>query len=554
MLKRLFVKNYILIDELDISFDKGMSVITGETGAGKSILLGALELILGQRADSGTLLHKKSKCIIEGTFQLSKESYADFFTRNDLDFESETHIRREITPEGKSRAFINDSPVNLTILKELSQQLVDIHSQHETMLLNSGSFQLQLVDAYAKNHKQLINYKSIFSKIKSDKQQLETLKAEEAKGKADLDYFNFQLTELGEALLNNPEEQSQLEQDLEKLENAEEIKEKLFGAYQIINGGETTLLSNLKACATQLQSLIKFDTRYQEFYNRLNSSCVELKDIADELEDAANDINADSQQLQIITERLNLIYRLQQKHRVSSINELMDIEANLAEKVTSIGSLQDRIEALEKNIILLNKELVASADILSANRKKAIPKIENEINKMLVEVAMPAASIKIDCIDLTSEEFTSDGGNQIKFLFTANKGGAHKEISKVASGGELSRLMLCIKAMMAELSDMPTVIFDEIDTGISGETAAKVGSIVKRMSENHQVIAITHLPQMAGKGHHHYFVFKTEGKDKTHTSLKLLNNSERIHEIARMLSGEQLTEAAINNAKALIAN
>lgn len=554
MLKRLFVKNYILIDELDISFDKGMSVITGETGAGKSILLGALELILGQRADSGALLHKNSKCIIEGTFQLSKDSYSDFFTRNDLDFESETHIRREITTEGKSRAFINDSPVNLATLKELSQQLVDIHSQHETMLLNSGSFQLQLVDAYAKNNKHLVTYKNTYSKLKFEKQQLDSLKAEESKGKADLDYFNFQLTELGEALLNNSEEQSQLEQDLEKLENAEEIKEKLFSAYQSINGGEITLLSNLKACATQLQSLVKFDARYQEFYNRLNSSSVELKDIADELEDAANEINADSQQLQIITERLNLIYRLQQKHRVSSIQELMDIEANLAEKVTSIGSLQDRIEAIEKQIIVLNKELITTADILSANRKKAIPKIENEINKMLVEVALPAASIKIDCIDLSPDDYTSEGGNQIKFLFTANKGGTHKEISKVASGGELSRLMLCIKAMMAELSDMPTVIFDEIDTGISGETAAKVGSIVKRMSENHQVIAITHLPQMAGKGHHHYFVFKTEGKEKTHTSLKLLNDSERIQEIARMLSGEQLTEAAIDNAKALIAN
>ena len=554
MLKRLFVKNYILIDELDISFDKGMSVITGETGAGKSILLGALELILGQRADSGTLLHKMSKCIIEGTFQISKDKYADFFEKNDLDFESETHIRREITPEGKSRAFINDSPVNLATLKELTQQLVDIHSQHETMLLNSGAFQLQLVDAYAKNSKHLANYKSLFSKLKSEKQQLETLKELEAKGKADLDYFNFQLTELGEALLKNPDEQSQLEHDLEKLENAEEIKEKLFSAYQSINGGEVTLLSNLKSCASQLQSLIKFDVRYQEFYNRLNSSCVELKDIADELEDAANDINADSQQLQIITDRLNLIYRLQQKHRVSTVQELMNIEADLAEKVTNIGSLQDKIESIEKQLIAHNKELIAGADVLSANRKKAIPKIETEINKMLVEVAMSAASIKIECLDLPIDDFNSEGANQIKFLFSANKGGTHKEISKVASGGELSRLMLCIKAMMAELSDMPTVIFDEIDTGISGETAAKVGGIVKKMAENHQVIAITHLPQMAGKGHHHYFVYKTEGKDKTHTSLKLLNDSERIQEIARMLSGEQLTDAAIDNAKALIAN
>ena len=543
-----------MIDELDIVFDQGLSVITGETGAGKSILLGALELILGQRADSGTLLDKKSKCIIEGTFLISEKLHADFFKNNDLDFEPETHIRREINPEGKSRAFINDSPVNLAILKELTLQLVDIHSQHETLLLNSGVFQLNLVDAYAKNAKNLANYKSIFSIINQKKKVLETLKTEEAKGKADLDYFNFQLTELGEAILNNPDEQTQLEHELEKLENAEEIKEKLFSAYQSINGGETTLLSNLKTCATQLQSLIKFDARYQEFFNRLNSSCVELKDIADELEDATNEINADNARLQIVSDRLNLIYRLQQKHRVTSIHDLMNIEAELAQKVTLIDSLQDKINLTEKEIVAHTKELISIADLLSTNRKKAIPKIELEINRMLMDVAMAGATLKIECLDLIPSDFNADGANQIKFLFLANKGGTHKEIGKVASGGELSRLMLCIKAMMAELSDMPTVIFDEIDTGISGETAAKVGSIVKKMAENHQVIAITHLPQMAGKGHHHYFVYKSNKKDKTHTSLKLLNETERIQEIARMLSGEELTEAAIGNAKALISN
>ena len=543
-----------MIDELDIVFDQGLSVITGETGAGKSILLGALELILGQRADSGTLLDKKSKCIIEGTFLISEKLHAAFFKNNDLDFEPETHIRREINPEGKSRAFINDSPVNLAILKELTLQLVDIHSQHETLLLNSGVFQLNLVDAYAKNAKNLANYKSIFSIINQKKKVLETLKTEEAKGKADLDYFNFQLTELGEAILNNPDEQTQLEHELEKLENAEEIKEKLFSAYQSINGGETTLLSNLKTCATQLQSLIKFDARYQEFFNRLNSSCVELKDIADELEDATNEINADNARLQIVSDRLNLIYRLQQKHRVTSIHDLMNIEAELAQKVTLIDSLQDKINLTEKEIVAHTKELISIADLLSTNRKKAIPKIELEINRMLMDVAMAGATLKIECLDLIPSDFNADGANQIKFLFLANKGGTHKEIGKVASGGELSRLMLCIKAMMAELSDMPTVIFDEIDTGISGETAAKVGSIVKKMAENHQVIAITHLPQMAGKGHHHYFVYKSNKKDKTHTSLKLLNETERIQEIARMLSGEELTEAAIGNAKALISN
>ncbi len=554
MLKRLYVKNYILIEELDIEFDQGLSVITGETGAGKSILLGALELILGQRADSSTLLDKKSKCIIEGTFQISEESQADFFKNNDLDFEPETHIRREINPEGKSRAFINDSPVNLATLKELTQQLVDIHSQHETLLLNSGAFQLNLVDSYAKNEKNLDKYKNIFFVINQKKKLLDVFKIEESKGKADLDYFNYQLAELGQAHLNNPDEQIQLEQELEKLENTEEIKEKLFNVFYTVNGGDTTLLSSIRAASQQLQTLVKFDSRYQLFFERLNSSCVELKDIADELEAAANEINADNKRLQIVSDRLNLIYQLQQKHRLHSIQELIKFESEIAEKVTLIDSLQDKIDATEKEILIHTKELISIADLLSNNRKKAIPKIEGEINRMLIDVAMADASLKIECNDLSPSNFNADGGNQIKFLFLANKGGTHKEIGKVASGGELSRLMLCIKAMMAELSDMPTVIFDEIDTGISGETAAKVGSIVKKMAANHQVIAITHLPQMAGKGNYHYFVYKSNKKDKTHTSLKLLNETERIQEIARMLSGEELTEAAIGNAKTLIKN
>lgn len=552
MLKRLYVRNYVLIEELDISFGKGMSIITGETGAGKSILLGALGLILGQRADAGALQNKTKKCIIEGTFNIAEYKLQSFFTENELDYEEETTIRREISAEGKSRAFINDTPVTLAILKDLSSRLVDIHSQHETLLLNSNKFQLNVVDEFARNQDRLAKYSDTLATYNELKKSIEIMKEEEAKSKADFDYFNFQLNELSEANLSDPDELSSLEQEQERLENAEEIKLRLSQGFTALSGSDDNMLVQLKVIQQQIAGLAKFDKTYEEIANRIKSSLVELKDISDELERAEEAINSDNKRLEIIQDRLSLLYKLQQKHRVEDLQSLITLQAELADKVFAIGTLEDRITAKTKELEELHTKLEKDAAVLTEARKKAIPQIEKEITGNLGELAMQGALLRIALIPNEENRFTADGAEKVHFLFSANKGGDFKEISKVASGGELSRLMLCIKALMAKLTSMPTVIFDEIDTGISGETASKVGSIIKQMAAEHQVIAITHLPQMAGKGHHHYFVYKTETKGKTHTHLKILSTEERITEIARMLSGETLTEAALGNAKALL--
>jgi len=552
MLKRLYVKNYVLIDELDITFEKGMSIITGETGAGKSILLGALGLILGQRADAAALQNKSKKCIIEGTFNISEYKLQSFFNENELDYEEETCIRREISAEGKSRAFINDTPVTLAVLKELSSQLVDIHSQHETLLLNSNKFQLTVVDEFASNHERLAKYSDTLSAYNELKKSIELMKEEEAKSKADFDYFNFQLNELSEANLSDPNELTSLEQEQERLENAEEIKLRLSQGFTALSGSDDNMLVQLKVIQQQISGLAKFDKSYEEIANRIKSSLVELKDISDELERAEEAINSDNKRLEIIQDRLSLLYKLQQKHRVEDLQSLITLQAELADKVFAIGTLEDRITAKITELDNLHIKLGKEASALTEARKKAIPQIEKEITANLGELAMQGALLRIALIPNEENHFSVDGAEKVHFLFSANKGGDFKEISKVASGGELSRLMLCIKALMAKLTSMPTVIFDEIDTGISGETAAKVGSIIKQMAAEHQVIAITHLPQMAGKGHHHYFVYKTETKGKTHTHLRILTTEERITEIARMLSGETLTEAALGNAKALL--
>lgn len=552
MLQRLYVSNYVLIEELDISFGKGMSIITGETGAGKSILLGALGLILGQRADVGALQNKSKKCIIEGTFTISEYKLDSFFSENELDYEEETTIRREISAEGKSRAFINDTPVTLTVLKELSSRLVDIHSQHETLLLNSNKFQLNVVDEFAGNNERLTKYTSSLNAFHDLKKSIEIMKEEEAKSKADFDYFNFQLNELSEANLSNPDELIVLEQEQERLENAEEIKLRLAQGFTALSGSDDNMLVQLKVIQQQILGLSKFDKSYEEIANRIKSSLVELKDISDELERAEETISADNNRLEIIQDRLSLLYKLQQKHRVEDLQSLISLRTELADKVYTIGTLEDRILAKTIELDALHEILCKDAAALTQARKVAIPQIEKEITENLGELAMQGALLRIALIPNEENRFTIYGAEKVHFMFSANKGGEFKEISKVASGGELSRLMLCIKALMARITSMPTVIFDEIDTGISGEIASKVGSIIKQMAAKHQVIAITHLPQMAGKGHHHYFVYKTETKGKTHTHLKILSVEERITEIARMLSGETLTEAALGNAKALL--
>jgi len=552
MLNQLSVKNYVLIDELEISFEKGLTIITGETGAGKSILLGALGLILGHRSDSGSLLKKDQKCVVEGSFNLKEYHLQSFFTSNELDYFDQTIIRREINPEGKSRAFINDTPVTLSVLKELSSRLVDIHSQHETLLLNNNQFQLSVVDAYAGNSKVLFQYQSLYNAYFSAIADLKVLQDAELKGKTDYDYFQFQFNELDEANLQL-EEQDTLEQDQKKLTHAEEIRVQLSKAISLLSGSEENLVNGLLQVQQTLNALQRFGDFYEEQGKRIKSTLVELKDIADELEKAEQEINLDPKRLEEVENRLSFLYKLQQKHRVNTNKELIDLREDFNSKLAEIGSFEnviaDKKAAVEKLLI----QLIDAGNELTQSRKKAIPGIEKEIVKMLSELSMNNSVLRIAIHPVKEGEFMIDGMEQIQFMFSANKGIDFRELNKVASGGELSRLMLCIKALLAKLSAMPTVIFDEIDTGISGETGSKVGAILKQMAKNHQVLAISHLPQMASKGDSHFLVFKDEKKGHTRTHLKLLQGDERINEIARMLSGEQLTASAIGNARDLLA-
>lgn len=549
MLKKLSVRNYVLIEELEIPFNNGLTIITGETGAGKSILLGALGLILGQRADSASLLKTDKKCIIEGTFDISAYNLKEFFTQQELDYENETSVRREITPEGKSRAFINDTPVTLNILREFSSKLVDIHSQHETLFLNSSKYQLAIVDAYAGNEQLLSGFRDLFSQWKNETEALVSMREQAEKDKADLDYFSFQFTELEQADLK-PDEKEFLEQEQNRLEHAADILLQIEKIISAIDGNDENILSGLSFAESAAVALLRFDESYRQFSDRLKSVSVELRDICDELDSSRNKINPDPSRLEQIQERLSLIYRLEQKHRVNSVSELIGIRDSLDEKIRTITIADDIISTQEQKVNSIFEQLKSTSEKLSLTRKKVIPSIEKELTASLKEVAMPAAIFKIN--QSVTDEFTRDGSDKIQFLFSANKGTDYRELQKVASGGEMSRLMLCIKAMMARLTAMPTVIFDEIDTGISGETAAKTGLIMQAMGKHHQVIAITHLPQIASRGNSHLKVMKEVKKDSTSTRIFALTEEERTAEIARMLSGEKITEAALANARQLI--
>ena len=551
MLKQLSVKNYILIDELDIRLEKGLGIITGETGAGKSILLGALGLMLGQRADVGELLDKKKKCIIEGVFDVQAYQMKTFFEEKELDYANECTIRREINPEGKSRAFVNDTPVNLTTLKELSSRLVDIHSQHESLLLGNRSFQLNVLDAYAGNQDLLKAYKSNFTTWKQSEKAYLALLDEEAKSKSDFDYLNFQYNEISALKLKDGEQVS-LESEQQKLEHGEEIVEQLNRSVMLIRDGDENVVAQLSLVHQLLQGIKKFDDQFETQSDRIQSVLIELKDIHAELEDAIGKLQLDPKRLEEVNERLSFIYNLQKKHRLQSIEELLQFEEELSQKLQRISSFEDEILRLKKEVDEKKSQLLKSGNALTASRKKAIPALEKEVTQQLSELAMPHAMLRIALIEENENTFTADGMEKIQFLFSANKGGDFKELAKVASGGEMSRLMLCIKSIMARLTAMPTVIFDEIDTGISGETAARVGAILKQMAKDHQVLAITHLPQIASKGNTHFLVYKEVKKSSTRSQLRILNDGERLNEIARMLSGEVLTDAALDNARVLL--
>lgn len=551
MLKHLSIRNYALIDQVEVDFSDGLTIITGETGAGKSILLGALSLIAGNRADTQSLQDKTKKCIVEASFNIKEYSLKDFFEANELDHEPTTTIRREVNPEGKSRAFINDTPVTLNQLKELAEKLIDIHSQHQTLTLNGSEFQLSVVDAYAQHPDTLSEYYNGFKLFKSLEKTLNELLLREAQAKKDLDYFQFQFNELEDANLKAAE-QTAMEQELETLNNAEEIKLNLSKTAFGLNGGEQNILSSLNEIKLILAAFAKFKPEIQELSTRLNSSFIELKDISNELENLEQEIVYDPTRIEELTNRLDSIYRLLQKHQVKTVEELITIKDELSDKLLDFSSLETEIEKTKKELDALQRKLMALAKKIAGNRKKVIPKIEKEIASLLSSLAMPNAQLKIEHTE--TEILAAKGIDKVNFLFSANKGSDFKELNKVASGGELSRLMLSIKSLIAQLTALPTIIFDEIDTGVSGDVADKVGSIMNKMANAMQVITITHLPQIASKGQNHLFVYKEDKNNKTYSNIKKLSAEERVQEIAKMLSTGTPTVSAIKNAKELLKN
>jgi len=551
MLNRLTIRNYALIENLDIHFSENLNIITGETGAGKSIILGALSLILGQRVEGKYFYNQQKKCVIEGYFQVGNYSLDSFFEEKDLDFEHETVLRREISADGKSRAFINDTPVNLTTLRELGEKLIDIHSQHATLEINDESFQLLVVDTLAANEPLLSNYQKKFKAYRKAVNRLKELEELNSQAKSEQDYLQFQFDELEQANLI-ADEQEQLEQELNSLTHAEEIKKNLLAASFVLNEDERSVLIHLKEALNQLQQIERYFPDATTLTERLQICLIEIKDIQSEIDTLEQNTSVDEQRLAEVNERLDLIYKLQKKHRVANNQELINIRESLSERLNSISSSEDELDKLKVEIEHLRAELIVLSDTLSASRNEVIPSIEAKVKELLTEVGMPNSVLKIENVLLGEDDFTSNGRNKVQFLFSANKGQEPAPMNKVASGGELSRLMLAIKSLISRHIALPTIIFDEIDTGISGEVAQKVGRIMEKLSESMQVLAITHLPQIASKGNAHYWVYKDDKEDITHTNIRSLTQEERVTEIAKMLSGENPGEFALQHAKELL--
>ena len=549
MITSLSIENYALIEKLSIDFSKGLSIITGETGAGKSILLGALGLVLGKRADLSSLKNKSEKCVIEAHFQISDYNLQPFFTANDLDYEAETIIRREILPSGKSRAFINDTPVNLQELQDLSLYLIDIHSQHQTQELSDEDFQFQIIDAIANNQELLEKYTTSLRSFKKQKSDLLDLNNQMQLALKEQDYNSFLLEELLQAKLESSN-QEELELILEKLSNVEAIKENVEKALSIASDEQFGVLQNLKEIKNYLQKTTSFSAEYQSLFDRVNSVIIELDDVENELNQVVDSLINDPEQLEIVTQKLQLIYSLQKKHQVLSIQELLQIQYDLDTKVVAVSALENQIIILEKEIQQSVIALDSISNLIHSNREKAIPTLTHKLIAILELLGMPNVRFNIE-INTTLNYF-QNGKDELQFLFSANKGSDFGLLKKVASGGELSRIMLAVKAILAQYSKLPTIIFDEIDTGVSGEIAIKMGDIMKEMSKSMQVFAITHLPQIAAKGNNHFKVFKTIIHEITQSELKLLTNEERIIEIAQMLSGTVVSDSALNHAKALL--
>lgn len=549
MLRKLSVNNYALIDELDIGFSQGLSIITGETGSGKSILLGAMALILGQRADTSVLQDKTGKCIVEGEFDISGYGLREFFNDNDIDYEDISIIRREINESGKSRAFINDTPANLNVLRELGGKLVDIHSQHHNLILSENRFQLDVVDVVAGNSSVADAYRLQYADFVAARASLESLRKKSEQAGADLDYYRFQLEQLNEARLTDGEQQD-LEDELQLLIHAGEIREALGQSMAAFDGDNLSLLGFLRDIRAALGRIRPFFPPASEPLERLESSMIELRDISEEIVRLEASTDFDPGRIDFVNSRLDLIYSLQQKHRVSTVGELLAIRDDLQNRVDEIGNYEFSIEEASGKLDESKKKLSAIAGELSASRTTAIPVLEEHMTGQLKQLGIPNARFIVEHHKLS--DFTGSGIDRVVYLFSANLQSSPMELSRVASGGEMSRVMLSLKSLLAKSRSLPTIIFDEIDSGVSGEVAGRMGRIMKEMSGSMQVINITHLPQIAGKGDQHFLVYKEDVENATHTRIRLLDGEDRVSEIARMLSSDELTEAAMVNARELM--
>lgn len=549
MIRNLSVRNYILIEKLDIEFNSGFSVITGETGSGKSMVIGAISLLLGKRADTDVLLFKDKKCVIEATFDIKNLGLKDLFAEYEVDYSDETIVRREILPEGKSRAFVNDMPVNLTVLKALTDNFLDLHSQHENLSLTTLPYRLRIVDSAAGTLSLFEEYKQKYSEYQSVAQILKSKKDALAKAQKDLDYYRYQALEIENAKLNSDDEMEELEAQASMLENAEEIKSALYETSNLFEAGEYSAAALLKQMKTNLARISKTYKPAQELEQRLESSIIELSDINDTISRQLTQVEVNPQQLQITNERIDLLMGLMTKHRVANIAELKQKYEEYKGYVDNSGNLEDEIAHLEKKYSIKAKEVKAAAENLSKKRSASFKKTQEYVNSMLRDLGMPHGVFEIGN-EIT--EVSPNGIDNISFLFSANKAVAVQPIEKVASGGELSRLMLALKSLMAGSMNIPTILFDEIDTGVSGEIAARMGKIMQRIAENVQVLSITHLPQVAAMGSEHFKVYKHTDDQRTISSIKKLSTDERVTEIASMMSGEKLTPEALENAKVLL--
>lgn len=552
MLKKLFVQNYALIEQLEVDLSDRLTIITGETGAGKSILLGALSLILGKRANPNSLYDKKKKCVVEGTFDISKKGLSKFFSEHDLDYEEETIIRREITPAGKSRSFINDTPVTLNVLSQLSQQLVSLHSQHQSLHLMDRSYQLQILDSFSKQLPDVSKFQSSFQEYHHKKNILEAKKLKYNKLQQELDYINFQANELEEAEISDANELVKIEQELSTLHNSEEIRQALSASSQLFNAPNSNIMESLQTLQKSLEKIQNFGDKFSKLNERLTSTILELNDIGSEAENLSEDVEFDPNRNNNLQNRMDLLVKLQNKHSLNSLEDLMRLKTDLCSKRDSVVNKEEDIGKLEVDCAKLKKQLIVKASKISKKREKNIPSLTKKINEQLFDLGMSSAKIVIE-MDSNAEEINALGLDKIDFLFSSNKGSEAVEIKKVASGGEISRLMLAIQGLIAGSSDLPTLIFDEIDTGISGEVAIKVGKAMKKLSKDHQLICITHLPQIACIGDRHFRIYKEEDSTRTLSKVEELEGDERIIEIGTILSGEPPSKQAKENAKELLA-